>query len=122
MVSNDFVSQGGKKVKIIIKGIQEAGLEPEMTPSVVLRGKWRGHRVSSRRRARRDRGQRGKRRGGEGGWAGELQFPETPLKGCSSYAGVKSRVLTKRLYLVVCPFMPLPIILIGYVSALDTCQ
>lgn len=90
-----------------------------MTLSAVLRGERRGYRVSSRR-ARRDRGQRGEGRGGEGGWAGEMQFPGTPLKGCSSYAGVKSRALTKRSYLVVCPFMLLPIIFIGYVNALDT--
>lgn len=76
----------------------------------------------SRRRARRDRGQRGEGEGegGEGGWASELQFPGPLLKGCSPYAGGKSRARTKRSYLVVCPFIPLPITFIGYFHALDT--
>lgn len=113
------LSLRGEKVKIVIKDIQAAGLEPERTLSAVLRGEWRGHRVN-RRRVRRDRGRRGAREGSEGGWASELQFPGLLLKGCGKYAGVKSRALTKRSSLRVCPFTPLPITFIGYFSALDT--
>lgn len=68
--SKRLLSLRGKKVKIIIKDIQEAGLEPEITPStrgVEGLGVSKEGEEGRRRRGGREKGKRAVKAGGVGG-------------------------------------------------------